>query len=863
MGTELRFDGKVALVTGAGNGLGRTHAKLLASRGAKVVVNDLGGSATGTGKSASAADKVVAEIKEAGGQAVANYDSVEDGAKIVQNALDSFGGLDIIVNNAGILRDVTFQKMTADDWDLVYRVHVLGAFRITHAAWPHMRDKGYGRIIMTASAAGIYGNFGQANYAMAKLGLVGLAQTLALEGAKRNIHVNTIAPIAGSRLTETILPKEVTDALKPELVSPLVTWLAHESCEENGGLFEVGGGFFAKLRWERAEGQTFRVGREVTPEAVANTWSTITDFSKTQHPTSVAESMGPVMTNLQAGASKGGNEFIDVDRALGYEFPELESSYDEKDLALYALAVGAGRDPTDENDLRHVYELHSEGFVPLPTYGVVPALKVVMDLARNGHTAPGMNYGVERLLHGEQVTELLKPFPAKATLTHKAKVSKIYDKGKNALVVTEILSSDESGDPVIRNEFIAIIKGAGGWGGDRGPSTEIDVPPNRAPDAVVEAATSGAQALLYRLTGDWNPLHADPGFAKMFGFDKPILHGLCSFGFAGHAVLKTFTKDARLMKSIRARFADSVFPGETLVTEMWKESPTKIVFRTKVKERDKVVISNASVELHEKVPEARVAATKTAGANVPPTPAVMEPISADVFIGIGEYLAKNPTLAPRVGMIYQFALTSPDSVYTVDLKNGAGKVEPGVTQKPDCTLTLSDADFMAMCTGKADPQQLYFGKKLKIGGNVMASQKLEFLKKLDPATVITAMEARLGGKAPAAPKAAAAAPVKAPEASVHAPKLFDDLARRVASIDATGHAIAFVVGDKSWTVDLRKKPGTVTEGKKDASATLTLADEDLEILASGKESPQELHQKGRLRVDGDVRAAQSLQFLRN
>src|SRR5579864_1765786 len=160
--SDLRFDHRVVIVTGAGNGLGRSHALLFASRGARVVVNDLGGSHTGGGQSSTAADKVVDEIRAAGGDAVANYDSVEDGAKIVQCALDSFKRVDIIVNNAGILRDVSFPKMTQEDWDLIYRVHVLGSFRVTHAAWPHMRDAGFGRVIMTASAAGIYGNFGQA-----------------------------------------------------------------------------------------------------------------------------------------------------------------------------------------------------------------------------------------------------------------------------------------------------------------------------------------------------------------------------------------------------------------------------------------------------------------------------------------------------------------------------------------------------------------------------------------------------------------------------------------------------------------------------------------------------------------------------
>ena len=254
MANELRYDGKVAIVTGAGAGLGRSHALLLASRGASVVVNDLGGSAHGEGKSSSAADRVVEEIRAAGGKAVANYDSVENGESIVKTALDSFGRIDIVINNAGILRDTSFAKMTDQDWDLIYRVHVLGSYRVTAAAWPHMRDQGYGRIVFTSSAAGIYGNFGQANYSMAKLGIVGFASTLALEGRKRNVCVNTIAPIAGSRMTETVLPKELIDALRPEYVSPLVAYLCHESCEDTGGLFEVGGGFIGKLRWERTRG---------------------------------------------------------------------------------------------------------------------------------------------------------------------------------------------------------------------------------------------------------------------------------------------------------------------------------------------------------------------------------------------------------------------------------------------------------------------------------------------------------------------------------------------------------------------------------------------------------------------------------
>ena len=297
--SDLRFDGRVALVTGAGNGLGRAHALLFASRGAKVVVNDLGGGFKGEGKSASAADAVVAEIKAAGGEAVADYNSVEAGDQIVKTALDTFGKLDIVVNNAGILRDVSFQKMSQEDWDLVYKVHVLGTFKVSHAAWNHMRDAGYGRIINTSSAAGIYGNFGQANYSMAKLGIHGFTQTLAAEGQKRNIICNTIAPIAGSRMTETILPKDLLDALKPEYVSALVAILAHESNQETGGLYEVGGGFYSKLRWERTAGTMFALGAIPSPEQVQAKWHDITSFDKSEHPASVNESLKPIMANVE------------------------------------------------------------------------------------------------------------------------------------------------------------------------------------------------------------------------------------------------------------------------------------------------------------------------------------------------------------------------------------------------------------------------------------------------------------------------------------------------------------------------------------------------------------------------------------
>jgi 3-hydroxyacyl-CoA dehydrogenase/3a,7a,12a-trihydroxy-5b-cholest-24-enoyl-CoA hydratase len=285
---SLRFDGRVVIVTGAGNGLGKSHAMDFARRGAKVVVNDLGGGIAGEGASTSVAQSVVEEIKAAGGEAVANTDSVEHGDKVVQTAMDTYGRVDVVVNNAGILRDASFAKMTDADWDIIYRVHLFGAYKVTRAAWPHMRSANYGRIVMTTSTAGVYGNFGQANYAAAKLGLFGLAQTLAIEGASKNITCNTVAPTAGSRLTATVLPKEVLNALKPEYVTPTVVLLGHESCSVSGKLFEVGGGWVSQTRWEQTEGVFFR--DDFGAEELQAKWGQVTNFENARHASKISES---------------------------------------------------------------------------------------------------------------------------------------------------------------------------------------------------------------------------------------------------------------------------------------------------------------------------------------------------------------------------------------------------------------------------------------------------------------------------------------------------------------------------------------------------------------------------------------------
>jgi 3-hydroxyacyl-CoA dehydrogenase/3a,7a,12a-trihydroxy-5b-cholest-24-enoyl-CoA hydratase len=293
---DLRFNDRVVIVTGAGQGLGRSHALEYGRRGAKVVVNDLGGGAFGGGSDVSVAQQVVNQIKKEGGEAVANTDSVENGAKIVECAMDTFGRVDVVVNNAGILRDSSFAKMTDEDWDLIYRVHLLGSMRVTRAAWPHMRAANYGRVLMTTSVAGIYGNFGQANYSAAKLGLVGLAKTLAIEGASKNILVNALGPTAGSRLTETVLPKAVTEALKPEYVTPAVILLTHESSDVTGRIFEVGGGWVSETRWEQTEGVFFQ--EDFTAEQLQARRDEAVSFARSRHASRVSESKSGIKERM-------------------------------------------------------------------------------------------------------------------------------------------------------------------------------------------------------------------------------------------------------------------------------------------------------------------------------------------------------------------------------------------------------------------------------------------------------------------------------------------------------------------------------------------------------------------------------------
>jgi NAD(P)-dependent dehydrogenase (short-subunit alcohol dehydrogenase family) len=283
MAEDIRFDGKVAIVTGAGGGLGRQHALELARRGARVVVNDLGGSVDGSGGSSEAAQKVVEEIKAFGGEAIANGSSVTDDAGVahmVKQTMDAFGRIDILIANAGVLRDKSFSKIEMIDFDIVMAVHVMGTVKPTKAVWEIMKAQNYGRIVVTTSSTGLYGNFGQTNYGAAKLGLVGFMNTLKLEGAKNNIKVNAISPVAATRMTENLMPPEILEKLKPEYVTPGVVYLVSEDAP-TGVVLTAGAGVFATAKIFETEGVYLGEGG-LSVEEVRDNWAKIEDTAGQQ-----------------------------------------------------------------------------------------------------------------------------------------------------------------------------------------------------------------------------------------------------------------------------------------------------------------------------------------------------------------------------------------------------------------------------------------------------------------------------------------------------------------------------------------------------------------------------------------------------
>lgn len=663
--------------------------------GAKVVVNDF---------SKEAADKVVQEIVKAGGNASADYNSVESGDVIINGIISKYGRIDVIVNNAGILRDKSFVKMSDAEWKAVQGTHLKGTYKVSKAAWPHFMKQGYGRIINTSSAVGLYGNFGQTNYSAAKAGIWGLSSTLAIEGKKFGILVNTVAPNAGTAMTATILPSEIVEELKPDFVAPLVVALGHKSCNVTGQVYEVGSGWMAAVRWQRSDGTVLNHSKVPSVDDVASHWNEVIDFNgrKPEYPKTTQESFAKIMnlTKQTSGNSK--------------EKTETKFDYDKKDVILYNLGIGC-----QAEELDFVYE-NSKNFGPLPSFAVIPAFAGMMSVDMNSILN---NFSPVMLLHGEQYIELVEgKMPVEGSLISTTEIVQVAEKsGKGTVVVAQVTTKDSKGNLIAISEGTTFNRKASAKkqiDGKRRPLAveSPKVPTDRAPEAVIKQKVAENAAALYRLSGDANPLHIDPKFSGAAGFPRPILHGLCTMGMATHHVLQAFP--GKSVKAIKVRFVKHVFPGEEIETQMWRVSPTRVDLQVRAVERNEIVISGAFVEFMEAPPKQEI---ESKGVAAPKATAFFKKMS-DLYGKLPDAFKSDQV--KKVGGVFVFNVDG--SNFFIDLKNGKGQVGIGTSPQPaDITILVGDKDFEALATGQMKGQAAFLKGLVKIKGNMMLAMKLD------------------------------------------------------------------------------------------------------------------------------------------
>lgn len=585
---------KVVIITGSGNGLGKSHALWFAKYGAKVVVNDFKDPFS-----------VVEEIRKNGGTAVASkHDVYSEADKIIKTALDNFGTVDCLINNAGILRDRSFAKMSQQEWDQVIQIHVLATYRMCKLVWPIFSEKKSGFIINTTSTSGTYGNFGQANYASAKAGILAFTRTLAIEGRKANIRCNAIAPHAETAMTKTIFKETELNKFSTSQVSPMVVLLCSEEVGGvTGELYEVGAGWIGNTRWQRAKGAVSH-DEHIVPEFVRDNWKDITDFSNGITLKSAEESSIAILESV--GNEEDDDEDNDEDDDDGEgsgsnDVKDGEDAYtfDHHQVILYNLSIGA-----TSKELKYVYESDPD-FQVLPTFGVIP----FMNQEDGGLNFEDLlvNYNPMKLLHGEHYLKVNKfPIPTSGKLTTKSFPLEVINKSKgsknNVLMRSGYKTFDENGELLFTNVgsyFIRDCKTRSGkddfFNNEREGISNFykkDFNASGTPDFEIEFKTDADLAALYRLNGDFNPLHVDPLFAKGGNFSKPILHGLCFYGISAKLLVDRYG----LFDEIKARFTSFVYPGETLKVKAWK-SGSVVKFQTWVVERKVKVIDYAAVHL--------------------------------------------------------------------------------------------------------------------------------------------------------------------------------------------------------------------------------------------------------------------------
>lgn len=595
--------GKVAIITGAGAGLGRSHAYWFVKYGAKVVINDI--------KDPS---QLVKELNDKFGNDTAMADThniITESQQIVENALKKFGRVDILINNAGILRDKSFLKMTEQDWNDVLQVHLFATYSMCKAVWPTFLKQKSGFIINTTSTSGIYGNFGQANYAAAKAAILGFSKTLAIEGLKKGIRVNIIAPHAETSMTKTIFgEKELQNHFDPGFVSPFVVLLASEELQKlnkrtpvTGLLYEVGGGWCGQTRWQRGPGFVSRA-KIITPEILRDHWNEITNFTKGKmvYPTSTQQSSMAILQAVQkAEMLKKDETTDDNDTSASNDKKQTGKGsyhYNFKDCILYNIGVGATHD-----ELKYVYE-NDPDFQVLPTFAVIPSMNTIQYLNMDD-LVDDFNFAM--LLHGEQYFKINSGYdklPTSGKLRTEAIPLRVQDKGgKAAIIVGGFKTYDtETNKLLMYNEGTFFIRGAHipanakVVNSKRSPfATENFIVPQNGslPDLDTDIVTSENLASIYRLSGDYNPLHIDPAVAKAVKFPKPILHGLCTMGITGKALYEKFGP----FEELKVRFTNVVIPGDTLKIKAWKKDNGIVVFQTIDVTRNVVVLDNAAIRL--------------------------------------------------------------------------------------------------------------------------------------------------------------------------------------------------------------------------------------------------------------------------
>lgn len=551
------LEGKVIIVTGAGGGIGRCHALAAAREGASVVINDLGGARDGTGAGATMAEKVVAEIVSMGGRAVANFDSVTDRdgcERMVEAAIGAWGRLDGVVNNAGILRDRTFGKMTPEEWDVVLDVHLTGTRNLCWAALDALKARG-GAIVNTTSVSGLIGNFGQSNYAAAKAGIYGLSRVLAMELRKYSVTVNCVAPVAKTRMTDDL--PQVEDQWRPEQISPIVTFLLSDAGREHTGLvFGVQGQRIHLYQVKISQGVT-KPGAELwTVDEIARQFTAITRWSEEMDPfVSEGRSLkAPLTTGTPTGLGEAG-------------WP-IGKTYDGGVMTLSGDAFRAYAEATDDGNEAYT----GDHAVAPPMFHVVPVFPTMMLMARD----PELGMDLLRLVHGEHAMSFHRPLRAGDRLAVTGKLASVSEKPSGTIFAFDLYGRID-GELALEGKTAYFIRARNPPAretkqvGPAAPEASAVVAPE--PDLVITQHVALDQADRYApASGDRNPIHLDDAVATKAGLPGVILHGLCTMAFAQRDVIRELCDgDPTRLRHIGVRFARPVFPGETLSLQLWRD----------------------------------------------------------------------------------------------------------------------------------------------------------------------------------------------------------------------------------------------------------------------------------------------------